>query len=92
MNDKHTDRSPARRLFIFVGPAAVVSERLAFEEIRIVRRRLVDDDESDLALQVDILAIRTGVVVPMVLRRVNAVADVDDGRVELGGLLPGLIL
>ena len=42
--------------------------------------RLVHDDQRDLALHVD-----AGVVVPVVLGGVDAVADEDDGRVDVGG-------
>ena len=92
MNDEHADGAAARGLFVFVGPAAVVGEGFALEELLVVGRRLVDDDQCDLALQVDLFAVRAGVVVPVVLRRVNAVAHKDDGRIDVRGRLPGLVL
>ena len=48
VNDEHAHGSAARGFFIFVGPAAVVGEGFALEELLIVRRRLVDDDQGDL--------------------------------------------
>ena len=65
-------------LLVLVGPAAVVGEGLAGEEVGIVGGRIVDDDEDDFAFDVD-----AGVVVPLVLGRGDAVADEDDGGVDV---------
>ena len=72
----------ARGFFVLVGPAAVVGERFAAEEFRIVRRRLVGEQHQHLALHVDAFEI-----VPMEFWRDNAVADEDRFGVELLALL-----
>ena len=83
MNENRADSPFARGFFVFVNPAAVVSERLAGEKLRIVRGRLVDQHEQDFALDVHAL-----VIVPVVFGRFDAIADVDDVGVNLGfGLL-----
>ncbi len=87
MNDQHAHRAAPRGLLILVGPAAVVGQRLAFEKLLIVRRRLVHDDQRNLALQV-----HSGIVVPVVLGRVNAIAHEHNGRVDRGLGLARLIL
>src|ERR1035437_9736056 len=86
MNEEHAHSTAAGCLLIFVGPTAVVGEGLALEELLVVRRRLIDNDQCDLALEV-----HTCVVVRVVLRRVDAVAHKDDGRVEVGCGLAGLV-
>jgi len=78
--------------FVFVGPATVVGERFAVEEFLVVRGRLVDDDEGNFAVEVDVFSVGAGVVVPFVLGRVDTVSDKDDGSVEVGGGLTGLVL
>ena len=92
MDDEHAHGSATRGFFILVGPAAVVGERLALEEALVVRGGLVDDDEGNFALHVDILAVGPGIVVPVVLWSVNAVSDEDNGGIEVGAGLPGLVL
>jgi len=79
VDDEDANGSAAGGFFILVGPAAVVGEGFGVEELLIIGRRLGDDDEGDLAVKVDVLAVGAGVVVPLVLGRVNAVADEDDG-------------
>src|SRR6516225_5291583 len=49
VDDECADGSLARGLLELVGPAAVVGQRLAAEELRIVGRRVADDAEDDLA-------------------------------------------
>ena len=66
-----------RGFFVLVGPAAVVGERAPAEEFRIVRGRLIGEQDQDLALHIDALKI-----VPMELGRDNAVADEDGFGVE----------
>ncbi|MEI9811323.1 MAG: hypothetical protein WDO18_01010 [Acidobacteriota bacterium] len=78
MNDESRKRAVTGGLFEFVGPATVISEGLAGEEFRIVRRGLTGEEHDDLALHVDAL-----VVVPLILRRDDAVADEDRGTFEL---------
>ena len=76
------DGAAARGLLILVGPAAVVGHGLAAEvaPILAVGRGLVvgvvDQDERDLAMQIDTLE-----VVPIALRRLHAIADEDHGDV-----------
>src|ERR1700753_2797963 len=55
VDDEGADRALARRLLELVGPAPVIRERLSLEEARILRGRLVDDHQRDLALEVDTL-------------------------------------
>ena len=66
MNDQDAQRSPARRFFVLIGPSTVVGEGLAVEEVIVIRWRLIDDDEQDLALDV-----YARVIVPVILRRIN---------------------
>ncbi len=83
MDDQHRLGAHARGLFVFVGPAAVVGERAAAEEFRIVGGRLIGEQHQDLAFDVHALEI-----VPMKFGRDDAVADEDRFGVELiGGLL-----
>ena len=80
VDDERADGAFARGLLELVGPAAVVGEGLAGEELGVVGGWVADDAEDDFALDVD-----AGVVVPVVLGRGGAVADEDDGGVECGG-------
>ncbi len=78
MNDQRANRPFARRLLEFVGPAPVISEGLPIEEFRILRGRLVHDHQHHLALDVHAL-----VIVPGIFRRLDAVADKHDRRVDI---------
>ncbi len=91
MNDENADGAAARRLFIFVGPAAVVGERSAFEEPFVVGWRLIHDDQRDFAVQVDLFAIGALEVIPVIFGSANAVTDEYDRRVEVRGVLAGLV-
>jgi hypothetical protein len=75
--------APARGFLVLVGPAAVVGHGLAAE---VAFSRLVvgvvDQDERDLAVQVDALE-----VVPVAFRRSDPVADEDDRRVLDGDVV-----
>src|SRR5262249_30252493 len=62
----------------FEGPAAVVGEGGSAEEFRVVRRRLVREEDNDLPLHVYV-----PVIIPSELRRGDAVADEDRLGVEL---------
>src|SRR5579875_1807266 len=86
MDDQHTDGAQTRGLLIFVGPAAVVGEGLAFEEAVIVRGRLIHDDQKDFALDV-----YTGIVVPMVFGSINAIAYKNNRRVNVRRFLSALV-
>ncbi len=79
VDDEGGDGTVAAGFFKLIGPAAVVGEGFAFEEICIGGGWFVDDDDDGLALDVD-----AGVVVPVVFRRDDAVADEDEGDVEGG--------
>ena len=87
MDQQHSDSALAGGLFVFVRPATVVGESLAFEEFGIVGRRLVDQHQQNFATNVDTL-----VVVPVVLRSFNAVSHEDDLGVHIGFWLLGLIV
>ena len=87
MNDQHAQRAPACRFFELVGPSAVVGESLAVEKMIVIRWRLVDDDEQDFAFDVDAL-----VIIPLILRRIDAVAHEDDGSVDVVARCTGLVL
>ena len=80
VNDECTDGSHTCGLFEFVGPAAVVGEGVASEEVGIGGGRVAYDAEDDFAFDVDV-----GVVVPVELGRGDAVADEDDGGVDVDG-------
>src|SRR3546814_20919776 len=62
----------ARGLLELVGPAPVIGHALAFEQALVagVEAGVVDQDDDGLALHVD-----AGIVVPVLLGRVDAVAD-----------------
>ncbi len=78
MNDQGADRALARRLFEFVGPTPVIGQRPRIEELGVFGRRLVHDDQHDLALDVHPLE-----VVPAILGCNDAVADEHDGRIDV---------
>ena len=87
MNNQHAHRATPRCLLVLVGPAAVVGQRLALEKALVLRRRLIHNHQRHFALQV-----HSRVVVPLVLRRVDAVAHKHNRRINLRHLLPGLVL
>ncbi len=80
MDNERADGPLAGGLLEFVGPTAIVGKSFACKEVGIVGRRIADDAQDDLAL--DVFAC---VVVPLELGRGDAVADEDDGGVEGGG-------
>jgi hypothetical protein len=77
VNDESADGSFARGLLEFIGPAAVIGEGLTAEEVGIVGGRIVNQAENDLTFDLD-----AGIVIPVELRRRDAVADPYDGGVE----------
>ena len=87
VDDEGGDGTVAAGFLKLVGPAAVVGEGFAFEELFVGGGRLVDDDEDDLALDVD-----AAVVVPAVFGCDDAVADEDDGGVDGGRGRGGLVV
>ncbi len=80
VNNECADGSHTGGLFEFVGPAAVVGEGVAAEEGGVGGGWVADDAEDDFAFDVDV-----GVVVPVELGRGDAVADEDDGGVDIDG-------
>ena len=82
--DQHcTHCAFARRFFELVRPAAVISQRTAIKKLGIVGGRLVHQHQQHLALHVDAF-----VIVPVVLRRLDAIADKHDVGIDVGdGLL-----
>ncbi len=80
VDDEGADGSHACGLFEFVGPAAVVGEGVAAEEGGVGGGWVADDAENNFAFDVDV-----GVVVPVELGRGDAVADEDDGGVDVDG-------
>ncbi len=80
VDDECADGAHAGGLFELVGPAAVVGEGVAAEEGGVGGGWVADDAEDDFAFDVDV-----GVVVPVELGRGDAVADEDDGSVDVDG-------
>ena len=73
----------ASSFFVLIGPASVIGKCPAIEKLGVVGWRLIDEHEQDLAFDV-----RAFVVVPVVFRRLDAIANVNDSRVNIGlGLL-----
>ena len=82
VDDDRPRRALARGALVLVGPAAVVEPAVAGEELRIPVG-IVVEHHQDLALEVHALE-----VVPLVLGRLDAVADEDQlGVLEAGGRL-----
>ena len=77
MHDEQANGALASRFFVFICPAAVVGHRLA-AEIAFARFkiRVVDEGDGNFSLQVDAIKI-----VPLSLRRVDALADKYQGCV-----------
>ena len=86
MNQDDAGCPLARRLFILVGPAAVVGERLARKEFWIVGGWLVHQHEQHLALHVHIL-----VVVPVELWRIDAVTHPDKVGAQVVASVAGFV-
>src|SRR6266851_2036384 len=80
VDDERADGSHAGGLFELVGPAAVVGEGVAAEEVGVGGGWVADDAEDDFAFDVDV-----GVVVPVKLGGGDAVADEDDGGIDVDG-------
>ena len=78
VHDQHALGATACGFLELVGPAAVVGHRLAIERARRIGFEIgvVDQHDGDLAVQVHVL-----VVVPLALRRVDAVADEHQWRI-----------
>ena len=70
MHDDCASRALFRGNLELVGPTAVVRHRLAAEERLVLQRRVADEHDDDLAADIDPL-----VIVPVVLRRDDTIAD-----------------
>ena len=77
VNDDGGDRAAPGRFLIFIGPAAVVRQRPPGEELRIVRRRLIGEKDHHFPTHID-----TGVIVPLIFRRHNAMTNEYRFRIE----------
>ena len=87
MDENRAHSAFAGGFFILVGPASVVGERLAFEEIHIVGRRLVDQHEQNFAAHVGAL-----VVVPFIFGSFDSVTHIHDFSVYVGLRLLRLVV
>ena len=87
MNDKRSDCALPRRFFKLVRPSPVIGQRVALEEIGILRRRLIHDHQHHLAADIHAL-----VVVPVVFGRMDAVTHKYNRRVDLRQCSAGLII
>ena len=79
MDDEDSPRAAPQPFLVLVDPAAVVGERAAIEEFRIVGSGLVGEEHEHLAVDVHAFEI-----VPFPFRRGDAVADEDGFGVEIG--------
>ena len=89
MDDQGPGRSFAGGFLEFVSPAAVVGHSLAVEQFGVVGMEawVVDQDHYGLPLDV-----HAGIIVPAALRRIDTVANEDEGavfQVDLGLPRPG---
>src|SRR5262249_32753276 len=75
-----------RRLFILVGPAAIVGESFAIEKLGIVGRRLIHQHEQYLTFDIHIL-----VVVPVELGGVDTITNPDEVGVDIVTRVAGLV-
>src|SRR6185503_10490407 len=80
-----TGSATTRSFFVFVGPASVVSQRFATEEIRLLRSRgrIVYQHHEDLAAIVSSVAF---VIVPALFRRLDTVTDENEIRIDVDRL------
>ena len=78
MDDESPDCTLARRFLELVCPSAVVGHRFGLEEVRVGGRRLVDDHQYHLALDV-----RAFEIVPAIFRRLYSISDEDDRRIDV---------
>src|SRR5260370_4744914 len=74
MQQNRAHGATAGGLLVFVWPAAIISERSASKQIRLFFRcrRIVDQHHQNLAA---IIFRRSLVVIPLLLRRIDAIAD-----------------
>ena len=77
VNQHHAHRAFARCLFILVGPAPIVGQRPAREELRVIRRWLIHQHQQHFTAHVDAL-----VIVPVIFRRVDPVTHIDDRCID----------
>ena len=81
MQQDRSRRATTSSLFILVSPAAVVSECFAAKEIWLgrSRRRIVNQYHEDLAVVISVAL----VIVPTLLRRIDAVTDENEIGVDV---------
>ena len=87
MNQDRAHRAFARGLFVFVGPAPVISKSLALEKLCVVRGRLIHQHQQDFAFDVC-----SFVIIPAIFRRLDSITDVDDFGIDVRLGLLGLIV
>ena len=87
MNQYRAYGAFASSFFVLIGPASVIGKCPAIEKLGVVGWRLIDEHEQDLAFDV-----RAFVVVPVVFRRLDAIADVHNFRVNIGLWLLGFVV
>ena len=82
MQKDRAHRAPPRGFFIFVRPAAFVSERAAAGKIRLCfsRRRIINEHHQNLPA---IILRRSFVVIPFLFGRIDAVTDEDKLSINL---------
>ena len=73
MNQDRAHRAFARGLFVFIGPTAVVGERFALEELRIVGSGFVHQHQQDFTFHINAL-----VIVPLIFGRLDAIAHINN--------------
>src|SRR5580692_158603 len=78
VNDERGDRTAASGFFKLVGPATVIGECFAFEELGIVGSWFGDKEKSDFAFEIVAF-----VVVPLIFGRGDTKPDEDDGSVDV---------
>ncbi len=78
MNNQRGDGSAPRCLLELVRPAPVIRQRFALKEFRIVGFRFADKQQGHLAFQVI-----SFIVVPLLFRRVDAVAHKHNGCINI---------
>src|SRR5690606_7615777 len=86
VHDDDAGGSAAGRLLVLVGPAPVIGHGPAVEGVQLglFEVGVIDEDDDDLAAHVDVLE-----VIPVALRRGDAVAGEDQGRVGQGHAAAG---
>ena len=86
VDDDGAEGSAPKGFFVLESPATVVGKRVGGEEVRIIRRRFVAEQQDNLALHVRVL-----IVIPLVFGGRDPMADEHHFGVDsLVGLLPAI--